>query len=65
MRQKPRHLVQKEYMIPVRLTFNGTVYIKADSEEDAIRLLDRGEWDMDEIQGLQDWEITGPARENK
>jgi DNA-dependent RNA polymerase auxiliary subunit epsilon len=52
-------------MIPVRLTFNGTVYIKADSEEDAIRLLDRGEWDMDEIQGLQDWEITGPARENK
>lgn len=65
MKKKPTHLVSKEYCIPVRLTFAGTVFIKADSEEAAIRLLDRGEWDMDEIAGLQDWEITGPARENK
>jgi glutamine synthetase type III len=62
---KPRHLVQKEYMVPVRLTFSGTVYIKADSEDEALELLNRGEWDTDEIRGLQDWEITGPAVENK
>ena len=55
----------KEYKIPVRLTFNGAVYIEATNTAEAIALLNTGMWEADEIHGLQDWEITGPAMENK
>lgn len=54
-----------EFVVPVRLTFSGHVYVWAESPEAALGSVNRGDWEHDELGSLQDWESTGPAKVSK
>lgn len=60
----PKPAEDREFEVPMTLTFRTTVMVRASSKGAARDLADRGHFDDDGMAAaeLVDWEITGAAR---
>ena len=60
MKKKTR----REFMVKGEISYNSTFFVNAETEDDAIAKIQRGEWDSVVHDGIKDYEATS-AEENK
>ena len=63
---KWRRIIMAMWSIPVRQEYNATVYVEADTEEEARDMLESGSWlDSDYYHDLVNWYIQGKIKKEK
>lgn len=54
----------KNWIVPMIITYSGTVYVEAETEEEAKRLAERGEWTEWDDDEIHDWDVDGDPEED-
>ncbi len=68
MSKRKKPVEKKTFYVPFRLTLDGTLFVEAESVEEAKAIADRGGWDDDTFcdrASHADWEVTGEVEETK